>query len=239
MGFASSVQTGMSPVLQTIQRPSLHISAGLQCRASNPVQCGNLGDPMRRRSRGGVKPAKTRHRNAVERRGVAKTVACLSSADETKIALLTHERDEALEQLSATSEVLKVISASPVELELVFRSILNNATRICQANFGTLFLREGEAFRVAAHRGSFTKAWDEQWRAGMMLQPDADLQAFQAFSARQPVQVADPAGHRRRQRWAGSDQVHCGVALWAASSCCILLVRKNKAAARSVRWRGG
>jgi signal transduction histidine kinase/putative methionine-R-sulfoxide reductase with GAF domain len=113
------------------------------------------------------------------------------SSASTKIALLTHERDEALEQLSAASEVLKVISASPGELELVFRSILNNATRICQANFGTLFLREGEALRVAAHHGSLTKAWDEQWRVGMLLQPDADLQAFQTLSARQPIQVAD------------------------------------------------
>ena len=105
---------------------------------------------MRRRSRAGVKPAKTRHRKAVKRRSVAKAVACRSSADGTKIALLTHERDEALEQLSATSEVLKVISASPGELELVFRSILNKAARICQANFGTLFLREGEALLAAA-----------------------------------------------------------------------------------------
>ncbi len=146
---------------------------------------------MRLRSRAGVKPAKTRHRKAVKRRSVAKAVVRRSSAAETKIALLTHERDEALEQLSAASEVLKVISASPGELELVFRSILNNATRICQANFGTLFLREGEALRVAAHHGSLTKAWDEQWRVGMLLQPDADLQAFQTLSARQPIQVAD------------------------------------------------
>jgi signal transduction histidine kinase/putative methionine-R-sulfoxide reductase with GAF domain len=113
------------------------------------------------------------------------------SSVSTKIALLTHERDEALEQLSAASEVLKVISASPGELELVFAAILNNATRICQANFGTLFLREGEALRVAAHHGSLTKAWDEQWRVGMLLEPDAELQAFQTLSARQPIQVAD------------------------------------------------
>ena len=110
---------------------------------------------------------------------------------DTKIALLKRERDEALEQLSAASEVLKVISASPGELALVFTSILNNATRICQANFATLFLREGEALRVAAHHGSLTKAWDEQWRVGMLLQPDAELQAFQTLAARQPIQVAD------------------------------------------------
>ena len=87
--------------------------------------------------------------------------------------------------------MLRVISSSPGELEPVFTSILDNATRICQANFGTLFLREGEALRVAAHHGSLTKAWDEQWRVGMLLQPDGELQAFQTLSARQPIQVAD------------------------------------------------
>ena len=108
-----------------------------------------------------------------------------------KIELLERERDELLEQQKATADVLRLISSSPGELEPVFRSILDNATRICQANFGTLFLREGEALRVAAHHGSLTKAWDEQWRVGMLLQPDGELQAFQTLSARQPIQVAD------------------------------------------------
>src|SRR6202041_1413666 len=104
---------------------------------------------------------------------------------------LLSELRQSLEQQKATADVLRVISSSPGELEPVFTSILDNATRICQANFGTLFLREGEALRVAAHHGSLTKAWDEQWRVGMLLQPDGELQAFQTLSARQPIQVAD------------------------------------------------
>jgi GAF domain-containing protein len=103
----------------------------------------------------------------------------------------TDDLSEALEQQTATSEVLRVISSSPGELEPVFISILGNATRICQANFATLFLREGEALRVAAHHGSLTKAWDEQWRVGMLLQPDHELQAFQTLFGRQPLQVVD------------------------------------------------
>jgi GAF domain-containing protein len=103
----------------------------------------------------------------------------------------TADLSEALEQQTATSDVLRVISSSPGSLEPVFTSILDNATRICGANFGTLFLREGEALRVAAHHGSLTKAWDEQWRVGMLLPPDAELQAFQTLSARQPLQVVD------------------------------------------------
>jgi GAF domain-containing protein len=108
-------------------------------------------------------------------------------------ARLVNELRESLDQQTATAGVLRVISSSPGELEPVFLSILDNATRICQANFGTLFLREGEALRVAAHHGSLTKAWDEQWGVGMLLLPDAELQAFQTLAARQTIQVADPS----------------------------------------------
>jgi hypothetical protein len=67
-------------------------------------------------------------------------VRCSSSAvnQETKLALLTRERDESLEQLSAPTEVLNVISSSPGELEPVFQAMLANATRICEAKFGHL-----------------------------------------------------------------------------------------------------
>ena len=107
---------------------------------------------------------------------------------------LRHRTDDltrSLEQQTATADVLRVMSSSQGELRPVFTTILENATQICQANFATLFLREGKALRVAAHHGSLTKAWDEQWRVGMLLQEDAELQAFQTLSGRQPLQVVD------------------------------------------------
>ena len=63
----------------------------------------------------------------------------------------TRDLTESLEQQTATSEVLEVISASPGELEPVFQKMLENATRVCGANFGVMNLWDGETFRTAAN----------------------------------------------------------------------------------------
>jgi signal transduction histidine kinase/CheY-like chemotaxis protein/HAMP domain-containing protein len=73
---------------------------------------------------------------------------------EKKVEQRTHELSESLEQQTATSEVLRVISSSPGDLKPVFETLLANATRLCEAKFGNLFLREGDAFRVVAMHGA-------------------------------------------------------------------------------------
>jgi signal transduction histidine kinase len=63
---------------------------------------------------------------------------------------LKRERDDALEQLAANSEVLRIISSSPGELEPVFQTMLKQATRVCDAKFGILFRHEGGLFHPTA-----------------------------------------------------------------------------------------
>ncbi|MGB8749377.1 MAG: GAF domain-containing protein, partial [Pseudolabrys sp.] len=90
---------------------------------------------------------------------------------------LLSELRESLQQQTATSEVLKVISSSPGELEPVFSAMLENATRICEAKFGNLFLYEGGVFRTAALYGA-PPAWVEARRRVMVardLHPDTPL----------------------------------------------------------------
>ena len=90
---------------------------------------------------------------------------------------LLSELRESLQQQTATSEVLKVISSSPGELEPVFSAMLENATRICEAKFGNLFLYEGGVFRTAALYGA-PPAWAEARRRVMVardLHPDTPL----------------------------------------------------------------
>jgi len=102
----------------------------------------------------------------------------------------TRELSQSLEQQTATSEVLKVISSSPSELEPVFNAILANATRICEAKFGLLYRSEGDVFRTVAMHGA-PQSYVEERQRDPIVRPAPATALGRAVATRQPVQIAD------------------------------------------------
>ena len=107
-----------------------------------------------------------------------------------KNARLLNELRQSLEQQTATSEVLGVISGSPGELEPVFAAILENATRLCSAHFGNLLLYEGGTFRFAAMHNA-----PKEWASFRKREPLADLNplmpAPRVAASRRAIQIID------------------------------------------------
>src|SRR5262245_61007391 len=102
----------------------------------------------------------------------------------------THELSEALEQQTATSEVLRVISSSSGELAPVFESLLASAKHLCGAEFGIILLREGDAFRTVALHGTTAEYTEARWRAPL-IRPAADTGLGRVLETKQVGQIAD------------------------------------------------
>ena len=115
-------------------------------------------------------------------------------ADQAVIAIentrLLNELRESLDQQTATSEVLGVISSSPGELEPVFQAMLANATRICEAKFGILYRCEGDALRTVAMHDA-PQPFVEVRRSNPIIRPNPDTTLGRAIATKQPVQIAD------------------------------------------------
>jgi hypothetical protein len=107
-----------------------------------------------------------------------------------KLDQLTRELDEARQRETATSEVLKIISASPGQLEPVFKDILENAVRICAAKFGVLYQCEEDALRTVSIHGA-PQSFVEERRRNPIVRPGPDTTLGRALAAKQPIQIAD------------------------------------------------
>src|SRR5262249_40431409 len=150
---------------------------------------------MRRLSKAGGEPFKSRHRKTVVpkcRNSPEAGVRRGSSATDrdAEVARLSQELHEALEQQTATSEVLRVISRSSGELEPVLKTILDNAVRVCGAKFGNLWLRDGDNFRIASTHG-VPSAYRDFLRREPVVRADPQLTMWQVAQSKQVVQVPD------------------------------------------------
>src|SRR5713226_1847825 len=107
---------------------------------------------------------------------------------QTELEACRRELNESLERERATSEVLGIISSSPTDLQPLFEAILANATRLCEATYATLFLREGDGFRAVAMRNA-PAAYAEA-RVGI-LHPSPSSSLWRAAQTKQPAQTTD------------------------------------------------
>jgi two-component system, NtrC family, sensor kinase len=108
---------------------------------------------------------------------------------EKELEARTHELAEARRQQAATSEVLRVISGSPGELQPVFEAMLANATRVCGAKFGTLYLYDGDAFHATAFHNAPPEYVASRTRTPLHPPPDSTL--GRAARTRQIAHVVD------------------------------------------------
>ena len=128
--------------------------------------------------------------------GPADIAQAESFRDQALIAIentrLFNETTEALEQQTATSEVLRVISSSPGDLLPVFQTMLENATHLCGANFGVLTLADGEGFRIAA-MDKMPANFAGRFQIGHTFQPGPKAPLTRAAAAKDAVQISDLA----------------------------------------------
>ena len=143
----------------------------------------------------------------------------------------SRELSESLAQQTATSEVLRVISSSPGDLGPVFQAMLENATRICEAKFGNLFLHDDGAFRAVAWHGepTYVEVWSRQ--SSIIISDDPRVPLARLAKTKRPVHVADlraepayKAGFAPLvtliESWSCSNTSHCPYAQGAHTRWC-------------------
>jgi adenylate cyclase len=155
---------------------------------------GADGEAMKMRPAAGGKPIKGRRRKPPEpKRRAPKAEACSNSShtagEETEVTRLGRELNEALEREAATSGVLQVISGSLGDPQPVFASMLENAVRICGANFGTIYGGEKEALHLIARHNAPSALADAP--RPLQYRPDQKTPLGRALATGETIHVTD------------------------------------------------
>jgi len=103
----------------------------------------------------------------------------------------SRELNEFMERETATSQVLGIISSSPTDLGPLFETILANATRLCEASYGILWLCEGDAIRPVALHGPLPDVYAGELRRSAALRSDPVTAVAHAARTGQTVHVVD------------------------------------------------
>jgi signal transduction histidine kinase len=155
-------------------------------------------------SRCTVRPFDNKHIELVTTFADQAVIAIENARLFAEVQARTRELSEALERQTATSEVLQVISSSPGELGPVFETMLKSAVRICGADFGNLWLREGDVFRIGATHG-VPSAYADFVQREQTFRPDPRVGPGLVVRTKKSFQVADVAAeptHLDRMRQA-------------------------------------
>ena len=146
--------------------------------------------------RGAVRPFTEKQVELVETFADQAVIAIENVRLFDEVQARTRDLSEALKQQTATAEVLSVISTSPGDLEPVFRAMLENATRICEAKFGVMFYYRDGVFSPAAQL-NVPKAFSDLIQQRGSFQPAAGSTFEQLARAKQVIHLADAASDRQ------------------------------------------
>jgi two-component system, NtrC family, sensor kinase len=168
---------------------SFQRAAGIRSMLGVPLIREGVVTGMLLISRKRVQPFNKRHADLATTFANQAVIAIENVRLFEEVQARTRDLTETLEQQTATSEVLEVISASPGELEPVFQKMLENATRVCGAKFGTMALVEGDVIRrVASFNVPFAHTDAPETQA---FRPHPESGLGQVISTKQVAHIPD------------------------------------------------